>query len=145
MDGQRRYCERHHRTMQSKDMAYAAEVVAFNAYPELLAAKIAYETLYVETRRILNMSDYYTELNPAVRTARMRYEAAMYAARERLNPGIHAAEEAEDAAANEDAEAIFDEMRERVEMKEAEEWKEQSKKQIGKKRLSKKHMSSIHG
>jgi hypothetical protein len=125
--------------MQSKDMAYAAEVVAFNAYPELLAAKIAYETLYVETRRILNMSDYYTELNPAVRTARMRYEAAMYTARERLYPGIHAAEAAEDAVADAEAEAIFDEMRERAEIKEAEEWKEHGKKQMGKKSKSRVH------
>lgn len=139
MEGQRRYCERHHRTMQSKDMAYAAEVVAFNAYPELMAAKIAYETLYVETRRLLNMSDYYTELDPAVYTARMRYEAAMYAARERLCPGIHATEEAEDAEADADAEAIFDEMRERAEIKEAEEWKDQGKKRMGKKSKSRAH------
>jgi hypothetical protein len=136
MEGQRRFCERHHRTMQTKDMAYAAEVLAYNTEPELMAAKAAYETLYVETRRLLNMSDYYTELNPAVHTARMRYEAAMYNARERLYPGIHDKEEAEDAEANAEAEAIFDEMRERAEIKEAEEWKDQEKKRMGRKSKS---------
>lgn len=50
-DGQRRFCERHHRVALSADDAYKALADAYNADPSLVAARAAYDAAYADARR----------------------------------------------------------------------------------------------
>jgi len=134
LEGKRQFCRRHHRATQLKDMSYAKEVLAYNTDPHLMAAKIAYEAAYTDVENALETSDYYIALNPVVQITRARLESAMRAARERLQPGIHAIEEAEDAEAEAEVEAYLDDMYKQADIKEAEEWRmKQVNKSMGKK------------
>jgi len=134
LEGKRQFCRRHHRATQMKDMSYAAEVLAYNTDPHLMATKIAYTTVYEEVKKILGNTDYYIATNPAVYSAQIRLEVAMRDARERLQPGIHAIEAAEDDEAEAEVEAYLDDMQKQADIKEAEEWTmKQERKHTGKK------------
>ena len=50
LDGQRIYCDRHHILALRTDKVYKARVDAYNADPELVAAKAAYESAMFDAR-----------------------------------------------------------------------------------------------
>jgi hypothetical protein len=92
-DGQRRFCGTHHKVKLRTDAEYKGRIDAYNADPALLAARAAETAAQTELRRIPEDAGAPRRLAfDAWLTAHQALLAEEYAARERQQPGIDAAE-----------------------------------------------------
>jgi len=92
LDGQRRFCEYHHQEAVQNNQSYREDIERYRADPELVAAVATFQEILREQGGANALIFMWPPLEVAVR----ELEAVKAAARERLQPGIHAAEEAAD-------------------------------------------------
>ena len=101
-DGQRQFCQEHHRESIKTDPAYAEVVNAYNSDPILMEASETFRQILNEQMNALVFV--FAPLDKALRI----FEAEQRAARERQRPGIHAAEDyLDEAYRNEQMDEIY--------------------------------------
>lgn len=102
--GQRRFCTWHHEESLRTNPEYAAAVAKFVADPKLQAAQATYELALEKAGGANALVFMFPPLDEFVRV----YELEYHDARERQQPGIHAAEAAADEAYAEEERRILE-------------------------------------